>query len=533
MADEARGKEFYRTLSKFLSDEELKEVKSLLRKNDVEEKLDVKYRDWIKKQDFRTEPCDGDQDEESHYKEKIAAIFEKLLEFAEPVILDEHGWDKEEMMTYHAQAFTVMKICQLLCTVFKDAKQMEPQSRLTQTDKKYVLRKSACCLVSLCAANVEGHPWTDEQSKTTAHELLALICSYCHCSSISDLLCGCVEVNLSETSAKDNPEDSRQTFNTLFPSGLFKHILDYLKPYLLKDTWKKSPLARHVLVWCTLGLKHPFVGDHFPKLMSPLLLFIDDYEVENKVLGLKCLKHVVDNMNSAELQWYGRADVLFEATQRHLYTSEACLVRVLHPCLLSILKVLEPPPTKPKFGRKTTKCDSVFQIMLTSMEFEGKIAMRRACASQLRDYIEHMGITILRHFKRLLRVIVSYLEVSDYPEEEARLAILDALNTAILYAWPRIPQHSSMILKSLLKLLVDTTDSAPYLTTQAYQQLKEKTAECFLLLVRCCGKPFKDQLQELSKGVGHSEVEECAANALKDYESEMTDSITCQVADVT
>ena len=86
-------------------------------------------------------------------------------------------------------------------------------------------------------------------------ELLALICSYCHCSSISDLLCGCVEVNLSETSAKDNPEDSRQTFYTLFPSGLFKHILDYLKPYLLKDTWKKSPLARHVLVWCTLGLK--------------------------------------------------------------------------------------------------------------------------------------------------------------------------------------------------------------------------------------------------------------------------------------
>ena len=51
----------------------------------------VKYRDWLKKQHFRTKPCDGDQDEESHYKEKIAAIFEKLVEFAEPVILDEHG----------------------------------------------------------------------------------------------------------------------------------------------------------------------------------------------------------------------------------------------------------------------------------------------------------------------------------------------------------------------------------------------------------------------------------------------------------
>ena len=57
----------------------------------MEEKLDVKYRDWIKKRDFRTKPCDGDQDEESHYKLKIAAFFEKLVEFAEPVILDEHG----------------------------------------------------------------------------------------------------------------------------------------------------------------------------------------------------------------------------------------------------------------------------------------------------------------------------------------------------------------------------------------------------------------------------------------------------------
>ena len=35
------------------------------------------------------------------------------------------------------------------------------------------------------------------------------------------------------------------------------------------------------------------------------------------------------------------------------------------------------------------------------------------------------------------------MEVSDYPEEEARLGILDALNTVILYAWPRyVPFHS-------------------------------------------------------------------------------------------
>ena len=71
----------------------------------MEEKLAVKYRDWLKKQHFRTKPCDSDQDEESHYKEKIAAIFEKLVEFAEPVILDEHG----ELPVFLHLSWTIFK----------------------------------------------------------------------------------------------------------------------------------------------------------------------------------------------------------------------------------------------------------------------------------------------------------------------------------------------------------------------------------------------------------------------------------------
>ncbi len=48
-----------------------------------------------------------------------------------------------------------------------------------------------------------------------------------------------------------------------------------------------------------------------------------------------------------------------------------------------------------------------------------------------------MGIVIIRHLKRLERVIVGYLEVSDAPEEKARLSILDALQKTLQIAWPR------------------------------------------------------------------------------------------------
>lgn len=48
-----------------------------------------------------------------------------------------------------------------------------------------------------------------------------------------------------------------------------------------------------------------------------------------------------------------------------------------------------------------------------------------------------MEICIVRHLKRLERVIAGYLEVSDGPEEKARLSILEVLERTIQCAWPR------------------------------------------------------------------------------------------------
>ena len=80
-------------------------------------------------------------------------------------------------------------------------------------------------------------------------ELLSIICVHSQCSSIFELFNGCIEAN------SGSEDTSEEKFNTLFPLGLFRHILDHLKPRLLKDTWKQSPLACHVLVWCTMQVK--------------------------------------------------------------------------------------------------------------------------------------------------------------------------------------------------------------------------------------------------------------------------------------
>lgn len=52
------------------------------------------------------------------------------------------------------------------------------------------------------------------------------------------------------------------------------------------------------------------------------------------------------------MNWSIICNAIYQAAQRHVYTSDPFLVRVLHPCLLSILTVVEPSPQKSTFGRK-------------------------------------------------------------------------------------------------------------------------------------------------------------------------------------
>lgn len=65
-----------------------------------------------------------------------------------------------------------------------------------------------------------------------------------------------------------------------------------------------------------------------------------------------------------------------------------------------------------------------------------------------------MGIGIARHLKRLERVIVGYLEVSDGPDEKARLGVLEVLEKTIQVAWPRYLHCYYLILMGAVRICV-------------------------------------------------------------------------------
>ncbi|XP_036434145.1 TELO2-interacting protein 2 [Colossoma macropomum] len=342
---------------------------------------------------------------------------------------------------------------------------------------------------SLCVfsfTHLQDLPWTNEASRKCALELLNSTATATSSGSVLELLCG-----------KDEGDQR----------GMLGPVLDTLQPELTKENWKRNEAVKHVFSWVLVQVGRPWLADYLEKVFPPSLLISDDYRTENKVLGVHCLHHIVLNVPAADLRQFNRAQVLYHALFNHLYTSEAPLIQVVLPCLIDLMAVLEKPLVHPGLPRKPSRFDDVLRLILTHMEMEHKLVLRRIYTSNLLLFIEKMGIGIARHLKRLERVIVGYLEVSDGPEEKARLIILEVLEKTIQTAWPRMECRMDVLAKSLLRFLVDISSES--LAPELRDQLLTRASRCLLLLDHCSHGRLRVLLKEVDKSCVSESVLKC------------------------
>ncbi|XP_050972593.1 TELO2-interacting protein 2 [Labeo rohita] len=340
------------------------------------------------------------------------------------------------------------------------------------------------CIFSF--THLQEQPWTNAVSRKSARELLTLTVGLTDSRSVQELLSGKAD------------EDQK---------GFLGPVLDTLQPNLTKENWKRNQAVKHVFSWMLVQVGRPWLTEYLEKVFPTSLLISDDYRTENKVLGVHCLHHIVLNVPAADLRQFNRAQVLYHALFNHLHTSEAALIQVVLPCLLDLLSVLEKPPAHSGLPRKPNRFDDVLRHILTYMEMEHKLDLRRVYAKNLVLFIERMDIVIIRHLKRLERVIVGYLEVSDAPEEKARLSILDALQKTLQIAWPRMERRMGSLAQSLLRFLVDVSSES--LPTELKEQLITQASHCLLLLDHCSKGKLQILLRELDSSCVSEPVLKC------------------------
>uniref|UniRef100_A0A8B9ZEJ6 TELO2 interacting protein 2 n=1 Tax=Anas platyrhynchos TaxID=8839 RepID=A0A8B9ZEJ6_ANAPL len=353
---------------------------------------------------------------------------------------------------YEAVAERAVEVGAVLLRLLAKLEAARTEETLGEPVVGAILRRVAAPIYIFAVTHVVDQPWTNSLVRAA------------DCGSVAEFLRG----------KKEDEE------------GRFAAVMGLLKQELTKDTWKRNPATKHVFSWTLPHVTRPWLSHYLESVLPPSLLISDDYREENKILGVRCLHHLVLNVPGADLCQYNRAQVVYHALYNHLYSREAPLLQAVLLCLLDLLPVLERAQHRQQQQpRAPSHSDEVLQLLLTHME-----------AESLPAFVQRLGILVVRHLKRLQRVIVGYLEVCDGPEEEARLGILQTLRCTIEHAWPRCCSGGErslrkLILNALLRMMWDVhTDQGP--TPEPVKAaLLQGATECLILLDRCSAGQVK------------------------------------------
>jgi len=316
--------------------------------------------------------------------------------------------------------------------------------------------------------------WTTTQSISTANRLMGDLMEVLDVEMETDLLQYHLTSKEEQTSCKVT---------------ILSNVFKILANKLTRESWKKAPSIKHVFYFCVMNTKFPYMSEYLDRILPPSLLFIDDYMTDNKVIGVKCLGHIIECVSAEELRWYGRAEVLYEGLRHQLYTREAQLLEVTIPALFAILKVVEKTD---KVGnavnmRRLTKYDEIFQQLIQEALGESLLSLRRIYTKYLDIFVDVMGITSVRHLKQIIELVENYLEVYDGPEEQTRFNVLNLLRKVIEVTWPRIPRYTGKILKVIVKFLCDLYIDNITITKETKSQLAQD-AQQILMLLKCVDK---------------------------------------------
>ena len=254
---------------------------------------------------------------------------------------------------------------------------------------------------------------------------------------------------------------------------------------LTKEKWKQNPGLVWVFSTVLIWTKFPYFSFYLIQFLPASLLFIDDYVLDNKLLGIRCLHHIIRNTSNEELRWYGRAEVIYEALKHQLYTHKVKMIQVLHPAMLDVLKVVEAVPACDFSGKQNAvnRYDEVYQMIVVDADGEQNIGLRKAFTKHLPDFVDVLGITVIKHLQITMSLIKNYLEVNDGSKDSARINILRLLEKIILTAWSRMQNHEDAILKMLIKLLIDIAmDESDSICITLKEQLVTRATQCLILL---------------------------------------------------
>jgi len=123
---------------------------------------------------------------------------------------------------------------------------------------------------------------------------------------------------------------------------IFLSVIMFIRPKLLKDTWKMFPASVVCYRWILGSVEKPLLKNHISEILPTALIILDDYVENNQKLGLECINIIIEHCeNSKSLRNFNYGEVIFQALEKMTLKVESFLIIPLYTCISDLLNNIE------------------------------------------------------------------------------------------------------------------------------------------------------------------------------------------------
>ncbi|XP_045132086.1 TELO2-interacting protein 2-like isoform X2 [Portunus trituberculatus] len=290
-----------------------------------------------------------------------------------------------------------------------------------QFSQGFVRNIVVSCFLVACEYCDQSYEWSSPEAADVSRKIMNKLCDLCGCGAVTDLL------NSRRDSAETQNHDDKHVLVKDGSQSFMKSILQRLSEMLNKSNWRMYPSLKMTYWWILRNTGKDDLGEHLKVLLPPALFIVDDWEDRNKVLGIQCLSHILENTAGSELRWYGRADVIYDALKPLLYSKESEILSSLYPTIIKVSEILEADPAKAGKLKHDSTLDFITHQLLQEMAYEQKLCLRSVYATALPLLVLALKLPAVRWSKELLDVCEDYLATFEGPAAQDRINILKSV----------------------------------------------------------------------------------------------------------
>lgn len=288
-------------------------------------------------------------------------------------------------------------------------------------------------LIIVIGEQRERSVWNTAESVAVSENLATLMCHLTRCESVSKIL----------IDGRGSAENS-----------LFDTLLITLRPKLLKDTWKTYPAAVLCYKWLLSEIEVPNLIYHMNTVIPTALIILDDYVVENRLAGIKCVEKILQHgYMRKELVDTGYSEVLYDALKRLLILREVAYVLPLYSCIASLLSTTE--YYNDTNSLEWTRRDDVLASLLGNMECEQNLDLRHAYMASLPGLLTNIGCA--KWCQRLARILSEYC--AHHTDLKTLKVTTETAKKFLVTFQPRVPTHCVSLYAAFLKLHMDLMET--------------------------------------------------------------------------